>query len=111
MRAFLYRIAHNLVIDHYRKKKPVSLDDLSEQGFDPGVDTTQQLENQIDGAQALKMLDRIPSAYRDVIFMHYVGELSVKEIAETLNESPNNVSVKIHRGLEKVRKLYNDNGS
>ncbi len=111
MKAFLYRTAHNIVVDHYRKKKTVSLDDLADQGFDPGADTTQELENQIDGAHAISLLNKIPDAYRDVIFMQYVDGLSVKEIADILGETPNNVSVKIHRGLEKLRKVYNDNGS
>lgn len=111
MKAFLFRTAHNIVIDHYRKKKSVSLDDLFEQGFDRStdIDTAQDLENQIDGAQALKLLDKIPDSYREVIFMQYVQGLSVKEIAEVLGESPNNISVKIHRGLEKIKQIYKKN--
>ncbi len=111
MKAFLFRTAHNIVIDHYRKKKSVSLDDLFEQGFDRSTDTdtAQDLENQIDGAQALKLLDKIPDSYREVIFMQYVQGLSVKEIAEILGESPNNISVKIHRGLEKIKQIYKKN--
>lgn len=110
MKAFLYRTAHNIVIDHYRKKKPVSLDNLFDQGFDTsgGGETVQDLENKIDGAQALKLLDKIPEAYRDVVFMRYVDGLDIKEIAEIVGESPNNISVKIHRGIEKLRKLYDD---
>jgi len=110
MKAFLYRTAHNIVIDHYRKKKSVSLDDLFEQGFDTdtGSDTALDLEHKIDGRQALALLEKIPETYREVIFMQYVEELSVKEIAEILGESPNNVSVKIHRGLEKIRNIYKE---
>lgn len=112
MKAFLYRTAHNIVVDHYRKKKALSLDDLFEQGFDvdSGADVAKEQEVKIDGEAAFKLLDKIPEAYRDVIFMQYVDGLSVKEIAEVLGESANNVSVKIHRGLEKVRQLYKDNG-
>src|SRR6266566_458854 len=45
MRAYLYRIANNLIIDHYRKKKDVSLDLLQEDGFEPLEDKTEELEN------------------------------------------------------------------
>lgn len=108
MKAFLYRTAHNIVVDHYRKKKPVSLDNLFEEGFDTSNenDTVQDLENKIDGKEALKLLDKIPKAYREVIYMQYVDGLGAKEIAEILGESPNNISVKIHRGLEKIKKIY-----
>ncbi len=111
MRAFLYRTAHNLVVDHYRKKKPTSLDIMFEKGFDTdiGMETVQDLHNKIDGAEALKLLNNIPETYRDILFMQYVDGLSVKEISEILGESPNNVSVKIHRGLEKIKKIYNKN--
>ncbi|MFO0718883.1 MAG: RNA polymerase sigma factor [Candidatus Paceibacterota bacterium] len=108
MKAFLYRTAHNIVVDHYRKKKAVSLDNLFEEGFDVSNenDTVQDLENKIDGAEAIKLLNQIPKAYRDVVYMQYVDGLGVKEIADILGESPNNISVKIHRGLEKIKKLY-----
>ncbi|MSR71693.1 MAG: RNA polymerase sigma factor [Candidatus Taylorbacteria bacterium] len=110
IKAFLYRTAHNIVVDHYRKKKSVSLDELFEEGFDTSHDTptVQDLENQIDGAEAMKLLDKIPKQYRDLIFMKYVEELSIKEIAEILDEPANNISVKIHRAIEKLKEIYND---
>jgi RNA polymerase sigma-70 factor, ECF subfamily len=106
IKAFLYRIANNLIIDGFRKKKSYSLDVLEEQGFDPGVDKTDQLFNQIDGAIALKLLTKIPDTYREVITMRFVEELSIKEIAEILKEKENNISVKLHRGLEKLREIF-----
>lgn len=36
MKAFLYHILNNLIVDEYRKRKTVSLDLLLEKGFDPG---------------------------------------------------------------------------
>lgn len=108
LKAFLYRTAHNVVVDHYRKKKTVSLDELFEDGFDTSHSTSsvQDLENQIDGAEALKLIDKIPKPYRDLVFMKYVEELSIKEIAEILNEPANNISVKIHRAIEKLKEIY-----
>ena len=38
LKAFVYRVANNLIIDIYRKKKESSLDLLQEDGFDPGSD-------------------------------------------------------------------------
>lgn len=42
VRALLYRIAHNLFIDHVRKKKEASLDHMLESGFAPSVDPWSQ---------------------------------------------------------------------
>ena len=42
--------------------------------------------------------------------MRYIEDLAPKEIAEITQESENNVSVKIHRGIKKLRELLNENG-
>lgn len=105
-KSFLYKTAQNLVIDHYRKKKTVSLDALADDGFDPGENPTKQTEDRLDGELALEVMNKIPEMYREVIFMQYVEGLSIKEIAEIVGESENNVSVRIHRGIEKLRTIY-----
>lgn len=105
MRAFLFTTAHNLVIDEYRKKKAVSLDALRDEGFDVGIDTTDSVEGRIDGAKAIAFLSAIPKMYRDPIYMQYVEGLSIKEIADIVGESENNVSVRIHRGLQKLKSI------
>ncbi len=107
IKALLYRIANNLIIDGFRKKKSLSLDDLQDQGFDPAFDKSDQLFNKIDGAIALKLLDKLPRAYKDIIIMRYVEELTIPEIAKILKEKENNISVKLHRGIEKLRHHYN----
>ena len=107
MKSYLYRIANNLIIDHYRKKKSLSLDELQEDGFDPGVDETEELENFIAGKEAMELLDNISEPYRQVIVMRYVDDQSVTEIADVIGVTPNVVSVRLNRALKKLRSLYN----
>jgi RNA polymerase sigma-70 factor (ECF subfamily) len=106
IRAFFYKILGNLVVDHYRKKKTVSLDLLSEEGFDPVFESSENLENKIDGEKAIKILRHIPKAYQEVIFMRYVEDMTLGEIAKITKETENGVAVKIHRGLKKIKKIY-----
>lgn len=108
LRAFLFTTARNLIIDYYRKKKSVSLDNLMEQGFDVKVDIYDGLVDKFDGDQALAFLGSIPEKYRDAIYMQYVEGLSVKEIAEITQETENNISVRIHRGLQKLRSILRE---
>jgi RNA polymerase sigma-70 factor (ECF subfamily) len=103
MRAFLYRVAGNLVIDYRRKKKATSLDALLDDGYDIGHDEKSRTIDAIDGRKVMEIMNEIPEKYRDVIIMRYVEDLSIKEIAEVTGETENNISVRIHRGLEKVR--------
>ena len=108
IRAFVYRVANNLIIDRSRKKKALSLDELQEVGFDPGKDDTDKLHHSLEGKEALKMIVDLDKKYQDVIVMRFIDDLSPKEIAEILNESENAISVRIHRGLKKARELIDE---
>jgi RNA polymerase sigma-70 factor (ECF subfamily) len=109
MRAFLFRTMNNMVVDHYRRKKSVSLDALSEEGFDPEALEGINANDRMEGAKALKLLDNIPSPYKEAVFMRYVIGLELKEIAEITGDSVNTVSVHVHRGINKLRELFNKN--
>ena len=106
IKSYLYRIANNLIIDHYRKKKDISLDILQDEGFDPGVDEREQLDNFIAGKSAMTLLENLTEPYRQVVVMRYVDDYSVSEIAEVLEVSPNVVSVRLNRALKKLSSLY-----
>lgn len=103
-KAYLYRVATNLVIDYYRKKKSGSLDALREEGFDP---PERRGENASEDNAELRIvrehLDRLDEKYRDVVILRYLHELSPREIAEALVLSENTVSVRIHRGLKQLQ--------
>lgn len=108
LKAFLYKIAKNLIIDEFRKKKTrptSSLDELQEAGFDPGEDPTGAMKALIDHRDTLKAMDHLEEKYREAVHMRYLDDLSVQEIARLLNDNENNVSVKIHRGLKQLRTL------
>lgn len=106
LRAFLYRTANNLIIDEARKKKEqVSLEVLEEHGIEPKFDQQATLEVQLDGADIATYLKKLPSAERELLVMRYIDDLSPKEIAETLQETPNVISVRLNRAIKKLREL------
>lgn len=105
IRAFLYRVARNLVIDNSRKKKTESLEDLAESGFEPSSRGDHKILEQIAGNQARAALVGLESIYREVLLLRYVDDLSPKEIAVLLDETPNVVSVRLNRGVKKLREL------
>ncbi len=109
MKAFLYKTLNNLIIDDYRKKKGVSLDAMQEEGFDPHFEEPGSVEERIDGEKAILLLRELPEHYREAIFMRFVNNLELKEIASVTGESENTISVHIHRGLKKLKELY-ENG-
>ena len=111
LRAFLYKVANNLIIDVGRRRKlrrEESLEALQEEGFDlpdegnidPGV--------RIDAKQAMKILRGLDEQSRTAVIMRYVDGLPPREIAELLGVSANVASVRINRGLEKLRSHYEE---
>jgi RNA polymerase sigma-70 factor, ECF subfamily len=106
IRALLYRIANNLIIDYVRKKKESSLDAMQEEGFDPATDDDMaHVGDRLDGAQAVEALKQLDDSHREVLVMRYVNGLEPAEIAKITGESANTVSVRLHRGLRKLRVL------
>ncbi len=107
MKAFLYHVLNNLIIDEYRKNKAVSLDLLVEKGFEPKIANPDKLFDILDGKAATLLIQRLPATYQKVMRMRYVQDLSIKEISMITGQSRNSVAVQAHRGLEKLKLLYN----
>ena len=109
IRAFLYRVAKNIVIDHSRKKQTGSLDDLQEQGIDFGVEIEATLQNNIDANSAIEVIKKLDEIYREVLLLRYVDGFGPKEIAELINETQNVVSVRLNRGLKQLQERIKQN--
>jgi RNA polymerase sigma-70 factor (ECF subfamily) len=106
MKAFLYHILNDLIIDEYRKQKTTSLDVLLEKGFQPSTGDTSQIFNYLDGKTALILIQRLPVTYQKVMRLRYVQELSLKEISQVTGQSSQTIAVQLHRGLKKLRQLF-----
>ena len=104
-KAFLHHIAGNLVIDYYRKKKELSLDALAEDGYDPKGDGAEDILEDSAAKQAIASLQQLDVEYREALTLRFVNDLSIGEIAETMALSENVVSVRIHRGVQKLKKI------
>jgi RNA polymerase sigma-70 factor (ECF subfamily) len=107
MRAFLYRVANNLIIDTARRRKLRTVQSLEEmreeQGFDPPAEEDNSAKTNIDAERVLPVLQSIDESLRTPLVMRYVDGFSPSEIAELLGISANVVSVRIHRGMEALR--------
>lgn len=108
MKAFLYHVLNNLIVDQYRRHKTSSLDVLLEKGYEPSGDDSEHLFNSLDGKAALLFIERIPQRYQKVMRLRYVKDLPLGEIARITGQSKNTVAVQLHRGLEKLKLLYNN---
>lgn len=106
MKAFLYHVLNNLIVDEYRKHKALSLDALLEDGYEPSSDERERHYDILDGKSALLLIQRLPEAYRSVMRMRYIQDLSLKEMSAVTGQSRNALCVQLHRGLKKLKVLY-----
>lgn len=102
LRALLYRILHNLIVDHYRAARPqVPIDELGEGlvgvAADPGFVS--------DLPNLPELLAKLPPIWRQVLLWRYVDDLPAGEIAKLSGKSTTNIYVIIHRALRELRKL------
>jgi RNA polymerase sigma-70 factor (ECF subfamily) len=104
-RAFLYRIAHNLFVSHIRRKKSVSLDQLQEAGFEPGIDPWQQTHNRLDAVRPMRELCKMRPSFKEVLRQRFMMGLTPAEIAMMNGETTNTISVRIFQGLKNLRLL------
>jgi RNA polymerase sigma-70 factor (ECF subfamily) len=107
MKAFLYHILNNLIVDEYRKRKLLSLDVLLTKGYEPSADYSERLIDALDGKAALFLIQRLPVMYQKVMRMRYVQDLTLAEMSLATGQSRNTIAVQLHRGLAKLRLLYN----
>ena len=103
-RPFLYRLANNLIIDWYRRSKSDSLDRMMEKGYEPRSDKF-DIDTEVEVNWALSVLSQLEKSDQDLITWRYVEDIGIKEIAAMLGEKENNISVKLHRALKRLKQL------
>jgi RNA polymerase sigma-70 factor (ECF subfamily) len=107
-KALLFRIAKGKVFDHYRKKrdnKRIPLDKIDErllgviENSEDGIDSKQKLQ------EIFMKMKKIKNEYQDVLLLHYVEDLTVKEIAFIQNKKENAIRVFLHRALNMLKEI------
>ena len=104
LRAWLYRVAHNLVVDHARRQVHRDHDPLDEELLSTGQDVEAEVHGTIQRQQAATALRRLTPMQRAVIILKYLEGYTNKEIASMLDLSVGAVKALQHRGLASMRR-------
>jgi RNA polymerase sigma-70 factor (ECF subfamily) len=104
---WLYRIAHNLVIDHYRRRARlthVSLDDaptiLAE-----NADPQQTAERQLQGERVRRAINRLTEEQAQIVSLRFLEGLSIAEVADMTGKTEGAVKALQYRALMSLRRL------
>lgn len=109
--SWLYRIAVNAVIDHYRTRKPtVSVDAVPEDRFAEPSRVGDEVDTALSLERVRATLLKLEPDQQNVLVMRYVEDLSTKEIADALGKTEGAVRVIQHRALKRVKELTNADG-
>lgn len=112
---WVMRIAHNLVVDHYRKAKKMPYQRETDEYsiFNYMTDNSLNIEGQIISEQVemdlTKLLDELPQDQKEVLIMRMYQDLSFKEIADLTGVSINTALGRMRYALLNLRKIIEKN--
>ena len=111
---WVMRIAHNLVIDYFRKSNRIPIIENKEEFdiFQFLSDTTPNAESVLVEEQVLKdiqnLIEELPEDQKEVLIMRLYRDMSFKEIAENTNVSINTALGRMRYAIINLRKMIND---
>jgi len=104
---FLFKTARNILVDHYRakEKNPANLDNMSFMVKDENQNIEQKIIMDEEMKKIRSAMAQLKDEYRQAVFMYYIEQEPISEVAKSLGKSPNNARVIIHRGMKQLKKI------
>ncbi len=110
-KAWLCKIATNKCLDWLKKKKPILLNEESEQIFeinDTALPPEEDFIHKETYESIRNMCKSLKKPYRDIAIMHFIEGLSIAEISQKTNSPPNTVRTQIFRARKQLQKLWKE---
>lgn len=103
--AWVFQIARNLVIDHYRSKARITTTMLED--LEAPTDAEENLNEQVEG-WLTTMIAQLPDSYRQAVQMYELEGMPQQQIANSLGISLSGAKSRVQRGREKLKTLLFD---
>lgn len=108
-KSWLFKIAHNLLIDHHRRNKK-GQEPLSEHLEDTKVSTAEQVEANERADYLHQALAKLNELQRQVVSMKYFAGMTNAEAAAALGKSEGAVNAIQHRAMARLGKILEERG-
>ncbi len=108
LNGLIYRMARNIIIDHYRKgasKKEFGIDEYALM-LETGDKELRRVEAKIDAEKLIQTMKQLKQEYQEILLLRYIEELSIKEIAHVMGKKRTNVRVTLHRARTVLEDVY-----
>jgi len=115
--SWIFRIAHNLCQDHFRRlkksRKEENIDqeetgDLHEALIQKGLGIQKELEQRQMGECVQNQINLLPDSLRTVLVLFDIMEFSHQESADVLGITIENVKVRLHRARKKLKSILEE---
>ena len=103
--AWLFRIAHNQIVDYLRKKSRRPTVPLDESLATGGSDPRQVAERKVEIEELARAAKKLTKSQQEVISLRFAGELSVAEVARAMGKSEGAVKALQHSAIVALRKV------
>jgi RNA polymerase sigma-70 factor (ECF subfamily) len=103
--SWLYRIAHNMVVDFHRKRKSLPIEKVDELGVDHRTNLLAEIAEKEQLRNLINAISRLPDDQQQVIILRFVEGLSHKEIAKIMGKNDGACRMIQHRALETLAKV------
>jgi RNA polymerase sigma-70 factor, ECF subfamily len=104
--AWLMRIAHNLVIDHFRRSSKRQVVELDEHHPTTYGDPVPIVENQLTRDELMRAMTRLTEEQKQVIVLKFVEGMSNSEVAAVVGKPEGAIKSLQHRGLAALRRHW-----
>ncbi len=107
MQAWLYKIAHNMVVDYLRKKSKYKQQDIDIRLIQEEENPVEVAETKMEMEKVIVAMQKLSSDQRQVIALRFMGGLPSKEVAALMNKTDGAVREMQRAAVEKLRFLLN----
>jgi RNA polymerase sigma-70 factor, ECF subfamily len=106
-RAYIYKIARNLVIDFYRERGQTTIVSIEEKKIE--IKSDEDIEKERQEKESLnnikKGLAKLKPEYQDIVIFRYVEGLPLRDIAKIMDKSYGSTRVMLHRAMKELKKI------
>ena len=112
--SWLFRIAHNLIVDHFRKKsrqKHMPLEETTGVVETVSPDMDSELDIKLSIGKVYQAMNGLTELQKEVITLRFAGGLSVMETARAVGKKENAVKALQHAGIKNLRRMLVNKGA
>ena len=110
--SWIYRIAHNEMISHYRKRQArpqhesTDIDDEAVERIVADWNVAKIVDTKLLSEQVQQALGKLDVKYREILVLRYIEDKSYEEISDILRKPPGTVATLLHRAKQQCQQAF-----